>query len=995
MEAGWKLSVTTFVVALLAVTAPVAASVAVPGGGGGVGEGKESRAASVAVPDGPSTAAVDAAATDGTYDLSGRVVNRTGATVSSGTVELVDGNGTVVASRQIDADGGYALSNLTGGEYRLKASVEAANVTADTDVTLDGTLTRDLMVLTPGAATTPVQVVIEGAPDGLRSYNLTLDAPGRIATLTPGLLDGQSVQTPAGGVGNRSVEVRAASVGGVSGFDGTRTLLTVAFVGVVDPANVSVQVGTLRNRSGGSMNGSRVELRSGVANATVAGRVLDGTGRPVEAGNATVELRRVLPGGGTTSVANATVGQNGTYAFPDVRAGEDYELTAETIDGSVGSTALADLPAGNASVDVTVPGYRTGSATGNGTTVQVLLDGAPDGLRAYNVTLTGPANLTGVTPELIDGEAFEIVAGGVGARSVTVRAADLNQVSSFSGVRTLFTAEFAGEVDQGSVAASVNSLENDSGGAMDPTRVNASVASANATLTGQAVNGTGVPIPAGDATVELRRVTNASGVETVGNATVGVDGTYTFVGVPAGDDYEVVVAAVDGTTGSTRIDAIPSGTVRADVTVPGYGTGGTGVQVVLEGAPDGLSRYNLTVAGPSRLTAVTPGLIGGRAFQIRTGGVGDQSIGVRAADASDQIGAFEGTRTLLTVQFAGAVEVANLSLEVADLSSDPTGPNDSISPMDPSRVSLRAAGGNTTVTGRAVNGSGVPIPAGNATVQLSRVTNASGSVAVATATVGQNGTFRLPEVPAGEAYELVVEAIDGSSGRTTLRDLPAGSVDVEVVVDGYGAPRGNETIQVIATALPNGTRQASINVSTDGPVVTDFGAPYFGDSLQTSPDDPVGESSARLRAVKLSPNSASSTVVLFDVTFNESVRLDEVNVTINEIRQFNQTAPPPVNRSLIEVRHPPEPEPLSRGERLFPDGIGSADSPPTNTDDDAQFEDIDGNGRFEFVDVIEFVFVIKEPRYTTDASPEQVEALDHNGDGEVDFVDVIALVFEV
>jgi hypothetical protein len=102
-----------------------------------------------------------------------------------------------------------------------------------------------------------------------------------------------------------------------------------------------------------------------------------------------------------------------------------------------------------------------------------------------------------------------------------------------------------------------------------------------------------------------------------------------------------------------------------------------------------------------------------------------------------------------------------------------------------------------------------------------------------------------------------------------------------------------------------------------------------------------------------------------------------------------------VNRSLIEVRHPPDPDPLTRGERLFPNGIGSANAPPTNTDDDPQFEDIDGNGRFDFVDVIEFVFVIKDPQYTTEASPEQVTALDHSGDGVVDFVDVISLVFDI
>jgi hypothetical protein len=408
-------------------------------------------------------------------------------------------------------------------------------------------------------------------------------------------------------------------------------------------------------------------------------------------------------------------------------------------------------------------------------------------------------------------------------------------------------------------------------------------------------------------------------------------------------------------------------------------------------------RYNVTVAGPSSLTAVRPGLIAGQGFQLRAGGVGDRSVTVRAADASDQIGPFAGTRTLLTVRFAGEVDVANVSVAVSDLASDPTGPNDSIDQMDPSRVTLRAAGGNATVSGRAVNGSGVPIPAGNATVELRRTTNGSETVTVADATVGANGTFTLSEVPAGDDYEVVVEAVDGSTGRTALQDLPAGPVTTEVVVDGYGAPTGNETIQVVATALPNGARQASINVSTDGPVIVDVATPYFGEeNYQLIPSDAINETTAVIRSFTTGANSVDSTVVLFEVTFNESVRLDEVNVTILELRQAGSSdLPPPVNRSLIEVRHPPDPDPLTRGERLFPNGIGSANAPPTNTDDDPQFEDIDGNGRFDFVDVIEFVFVIKDPQYTTEASPEQVTALDHSGDGVVDFVDVISLVFDI
>jgi hypothetical protein len=86
------------------------------------------------------------------------------------------------------------------------------------------------------------------------------------------------------------------------------------------------------------------------------------------------------------------------------------------------------------------------------------------------------------------------------------------------------------------------------------------------------------------------------------------------------------------------------------------------------------------------------------------------------------------------------------------------------------------------------------------------------------------------------------------------------------------------------------------------------------------------------------------------------------------------------------------------GERLFPNGIpgGSGDAPPTDPDGDGILEDLDGNGAFEFVDVIEFVFALSKADYSATAlTDEQLAAVDFDGNGRVDFVDVIDLVFQV
>jgi hypothetical protein len=91
-------------------------------------------------------------------------------------------------------------------------------------------------------------------------------------------------------------------------------------------------------------------------------------------------------------------------------------------------------------------------------------------------------------------------------------------------------------------------------------------------------------------------------------------------------------------------------------------------------------------------------------------------------------------------------------------------------------------------------------------------------------------------------------------------------------------------------------------------------------------------------------------------------------------------------------------ESLPLGARLFPDGIpgGTANLPPTDTDGDDLLEDVDGDGQFTFVDVIEFVFALQRGDYSTDAlSSAQIDALDHDPDGRVTFTDLIDLVFEV
>ncbi len=66
----------------------------------------------------------------------------------------------------------------------------------------------------------------------------------------------------------------------------------------------------------------------------------------------------------------------------------------------------------------------------------------------------------------------------------------------------------------------------------------------------------------------------------------------------------------------------------------------------------------------------------------------------------------------------------------------------------------------------------------------------------------------------------------------------------------------------------------------------------------------------------------------------------------------------------------------------MPGGIGV----PTDTDGDGRYEDVNGNGREDFADV---VLYFNQMGWI--AANEPVAAFDLNGNGRIDFADVVAL----
>jgi hypothetical protein len=80
----------------------------------------------------------------------------------------------------------------------------------------------------------------------------------------------------------------------------------------------------------------------------------------------------------------------------------------------------------------------------------------------------------------------------------------------------------------------------------------------------------------------------------------------------------------------------------------------------------------------------------------------------------------------------------------------------------------------------------------------------------------------------------------------------------------------------------------------------------------------------------------------------------------------------------------------------FPSGVPgvSGSTPPTDTDGDRRLEDVTGDGRFDFFDVIEFLFAL-DSLSDEPLTERQRTALDHDGDGSLTFFDVIDLLFQL
>jgi len=98
----------------------------------------------------------------------------------------------------------------------------------------------------------------------------------------------------------------------------------------------------------------------------------------------------------------------------------------------------------------------------------------------------------------------------------------------------------------------------------------------------------------------------------------------------------------------------------------------TTVQVRLAGAPAGIRKYQCRVEqdGEAPITSIEPMLIDGDEFQVINGGVDSASVGVRAADISESVTAFEDTRVAFALTVDGDVTEDGISMTVPTATDD-------------------------------------------------------------------------------------------------------------------------------------------------------------------------------------------------------------------------------------------------------------------------------------------------------------------------------------
>jgi hypothetical protein len=500
----------------------------------------------------------------------------------------------------------------------------------------------------------------------------------------------------------------------------------------------------------------------------------------------------------------------------------------------------------------------------------------------------------------------------------------------------------------------------------------------NATVTGVDANAT-----VGDAVAVEYVVRNVGDTDYDGGFTVTaangggpVDGETVTAPLPAG-------GSVDGTLDAT-LDATGDLVVRVAPTTP-----------VAE-----LSTAN----NVATLTVLRPDLTVRNVTRER---VGDE-LHVTAALANDGPVAAEGvtyrlangTRPLRngTVDRLAAGAIRNVTVAVNASELDPVVTNvfrvDVAGTVDESDETDNAFAFRALQPDLVLQAAGVRYAVGTCSLPADGA-DANGTGLTADVAVGNRGTGD------GEVT-LRVESLDGATVYGTATALvpaprrPDATAFTRVVVPLSGVAAG-ETVRIVADAdfdresADNGVRDTvSLEPTLDAAPVAAF---------TYEPTEPgVGEVVRFDATASCDPDGR---IERYEWDVDGDGRADALGAVIE--RAFDAPGPVAVALTVIDddglssdLTLPVEVT-AAGGGNPFPDGVpGVGPLPPSDPDADGRYEDVNGDRRFDFFDVIDLLFaldVLESENLTVD----QRAALNFDGDARnrVDFLDVIALLFEL
>ncbi|WP_435065511.1 right-handed parallel beta-helix repeat-containing protein [Halobaculum sp. EA56] len=320
-------------------------------------------------------------------------------------------------------------------------------------------------------------------------------------------------------------------------------------------------------------------------------------------------------------------------------------------------------------------------------------------------------------------------------------------------------------------------------------------------------------------------------------------------------------------------------------------------------------------------------------------------------------------------------------------------------------ISAAATSGNWTVTDSRIRnntGDGISLSLGDEGVDP-----VSGNWTVSESVIANNGAAGLDArnvASAGNATRNWWGASDGPSGAfggsgdevvgdaanvtvrpyyvdAELTTLSSASTAATVrVASGSAAVDGAVTVPVVLSNASAGLSGYNITVTVaNGSVATIVNASVDGDFALNDTAVAADGTEATLTAADLDERvqSGATDVTLATVTLRGTAPgTTTVSVTVNQIDDDEGTSvPTTVETGAVTVRELP--------------AVGTNPA-PTDPDGDGRFEDLNGNGRVDFDDVVVLFRNLANPAVT-----DNVDAYDFNDNGRIDYNDIVTLFGEL